>query len=1325
MIKNEVPEEGKSVLDKPFPEDEANIFSKITFWWLNPLMKLSYSRLLEKTDLYAPKEGFSASFISSKFQSYWDDEVRKVKEGQKKKENLLLVLYKAFNFDMYVAGLLKIVNDVCQVVAPLLVKWIIAHLKSNDEPAWIGYIYVCCLFLVQIIASITLQHFAQRAQLHGFQMKTALSTAIYRKSLKLSNQARQKLSSGEIFNLMSIDSSKFEGIGIDIHLLWSSFFQMILSLIMVFTLIGVSTLAGIAVIILVIPINSLMAKLLLTIRKQLMEQTGKRMKLMNEMLQGIRIIKFNAWENSFIKKVTEIRNHELFITMKGTIVSVFVNMFAAVVPVFVLISTFSLYTGIGGELSAEVIFPVLSYFTLLRYPATYFPLAMAILTHAKVSLKRIQDFLMLEELEEKENDLFNSSEFSVEINDGNFIWAEEVKEEERNSTKEKNEKKDVVKEKKEEKGVLRLVDESENQEEVTNEESTKKLFKLEDINLSVKKGDLVMVVGLVGSGKSSLLSSILGEMKLTNGNLSLNGTVAYVSQQAWIRNTTIRENITFGLPFDEQKYEKAIEVASLSHDLELFEAGDMTEIGEKGITLSGGQKQRLSLARAIYADADIYLLDDVLSALDQHVGRYVFDKCIVDYLKGKTRILITHQWQYLKDADHIVVMKDGKIFVQGNHEQLNNQQFSSMLSYYIKESKEEEQEEQEEKEVKKEVTKKETTNNSKLIQAEEREQGSVKFSVYYNYLTYCGGRLFLFILLILYTINQASQLSTSWFLAYWSKVASSEDAPKDGRDSGSVEYNVYVYIGIFVATGFITAIVSVITDALAGFSSLRAAKKLYETMLTKVLHSPTSFFDMNPIGRILNRFSKDTESIDFYLINCMQLFFQNLFSVLGALVIVASVTPLFIIPAIPILIGYAFVANYFRAANRELKRLDSNCRSPLFAHFNETLTGVSTIRAYKKQVEFTEDYNNLLDVNNVTSICQFSVTRWLGIRIEFLGAVIIASSALFCLFGRGSLNAAMAGLSLTYGLNFTSVASRFVRIFSETEARMNAVERVTYYCESISQEKLTVTEDEEIPPSDWPQKGEIEFDEVYLKYREELNNVLKGLSFKVNEKEKIGICGRTGSGKSTIMISLFRLTELSKGKILIDGIDISKINVYFLRSIMAIIPQDPVLFSGTIRFNLDPFDNYSDHEIWLALERAHIKDVIKELPNGLDANVTEFGENFSVGQKQLLCLARAILRKTKILVMDEATASIDMETDKLIKETVRNEFSDRTVLTIAHRLDTIIDSSRVLVLADGKLAEYDTPKALLSNEYTLFSDLINETGITNASSLKAMVFEEK
>mmetsp|Transcript_9780 Transcript_9780/g.14754 ORF Transcript_9780/g.14754 Transcript_9780/m.14754 type:complete len:854 (+) Transcript_9780:3062-5623(+) len=787
----------------------------------------------------------------------------------------------------------------------------------------------------------------------------------------------------------------------------------------------------------------------------------------------------------------------------------------------------------------------------------------------------------------------------------------------------------------------------------------------------------------------------------------MSGRVCYVPQTAWIKNETLRNNVLFGQAYDESKYEETIHVCALQSDIDMLVGGNDCEIGEKGINLSGGQKQRISIARAVYSDADVFLFDDPLSAVDIHVGKHIFSECITGVLSGKTRVLVTHQLYCLQGADLIVCMKDGKISEMGTYEELNaaGLDFAELIATHGDGNEDEqnnsESDQKEEKKQKKKKQANKTSNeknddkNGKLIGAEERDTGSVDRQVYLKYFRDIG--LFVSFGIVLFpALTQACSIGSNYWLSYWGDQVALEEPPH------SQNWFMVRYFVLSITAGFTTFFGAL----LLAWGCINAARRIHNRTLRSVFRAPVSFFDTTPAGRILNRFSKDQAAIDSTLPQSISSLIGCLMSVSGVIILILVASPFFLLCVIPLGVLYFYTSAYYLRTSRELKRIDSITNSPIYSHFSETLSGVSTIRAYSRQDAFIEENEQRLDKNLRAYLPSVSVNRWLGQRLEFVGTCTLTTAALFAVFTRNSVEPGLIGLALTYALSMAGALNWMIRMSTETETQMNAIERMSHYTNIAQEAPRRLPND---PDSSWPREGRIEFKSMVMRYREDLDPVIKGLSAVVYPREKIGIVGRTGAGKSSLIQALFRIVELSSGSIEVDGVDIAEIGLERLRIEMAIIPQDPMLFSGTIRSNLDPFGEASDHEIWQSLERVHLNSTISHMTDGIDSEVTENGENFSVGQRQLLCLARALLRRTKVIVMDEATSACDVETDHLIQQTIREQCSDSTVITIAHRLNTIIDYDRIMVLQEGQLMEFDTPSTLLADNESLFSAMVGSS----------------
>lgn len=772
-------------------------------------------------------------------------------------------------------------------------------------------------------------------------------------------------------------------------------------------------------------------------------------------------------------------------------------------------------------------------------------------------------------------------------------------------------------------------------------------------------------------------------------------------------------------------------MTALRHDLELLPGGDLTEIGERGVNISGGQKQRVSMARAVYSNSDVYIFDDPLSALDAHVGRQVFEKCIKEELSAKTRVLVTNQLHFLSQVDRIILVHDGEIKEEGTFEELSERgpMFQKLMENAGKmedytEAKHDEA--NNDKNAPKSVANgvlnqksKDTADPQKpkegksvLIKQEERETGVVSWNVLMRYKNALGGTWVVMILLTCYITTEVLRVSSSTWLSTWTDVSSS-------KRHGSGFYNL-----VYALLSFGQVLITLINSYCLIISSLYAAKRLHDAMLNSVLRAPMVFFHTNPLGRIINRFAKDLGDIDRNVAIFGNMFLSQVSQLLSTFVLIGIVSTMSLWAIMPLLVLFYGAYLYYQSTAREVKRLDSITRSPVYAQFSEALNGLSTIRAYKVHERMAGINGKSMDNNVRFTLVNMSANRWLAIRLETIGGLMIWLTATFAVMQNGRAEnqeafASTMGLLLSYALNITGLLTGVLRLASLAENSLNAVERVGTYID-LPSEAPPVIEGSRPPPG-WPSEGEIKFDDVVLRYRPELPPVLHGVSFIVPSSDKVGIVGRTGAGKSSMLNALFRIVELERGRILIDGYDIAKFGLADLRKVLGIIPQTPVLFSGTIRFNLDPFNEHNDADLWEALERAHLKDVVRRNPLGLDAEVSEAGENFSVGQRQLLSLARALLRRSKILVLDEATAAVDVRTDALIQKTIREEFKSCTMLIIAHRLNTIIDCDHILLLESGQVVEYDTPERLLLNEESAFSKMVQSTGAANAQYLRSLV----
>ncbi|XP_055852928.1 multidrug resistance-associated protein 1 isoform X4 [Episyrphus balteatus] len=1327
---------------KEIPELSASFLSRVTYSWFDKMAWLGYRKPLEEKDLWDLRPQESSKEVMPIFAKHWNKNVRKNysvenrapkaqfsngnvtfenPHGSKTKgfASIMPPIVKSFGGIFLFGSFLKLVSDMLTFASPQILGWIINYVEHKSdpekitEPEWKGIFYAILLFICAALQTFFLGQYFQKMYIVGLRIRTALINAIYRKALIISNAAKKESTVGEIVNLMAVDAQRFMELTTYLNMLWSAPLQIILALYFLWNLLGISVLAGLAVMIILIPINGVIANRIKILQVKQMKYKDDRVKLMNEVLGGIKVLKLYAWEPSFEEQVLEIRDKEIETLKSAAYLSAGTSFLWSCAPFLVSLVTFATYVLIDEKnvLDPSTAFVSLSLFNILRFPLAMLPMLITNLVQTQVSVKRINKFLNSEELDPDCVGHDKTFPHPMLIQNGTFSWGDE----------------NAI---------------------------------LKNINMEVKKNTLVAIVGTVGSGKSSVISAFLGEMDKLNGRVNTVGSVAYVPQQAWIQNATLRDNILFGKEYDRKRYQKVIDACALRADIQMLAAGDKTEIGEKGINLSGGQKQRISLARAVYSDSDLYLLDDPLSAVDAHVGKHIFEEVIgpTGLLAKKTRVLVTHGITYLPKVDNIYVLKDGEVSEDGTYSELLNKKgaFSDFLIQHLTESNAEEEEleeikEQLEKTVQSEelrgklervisrartesisetasvrsfgsdkgsIRKRKTNrqdsvdstvsklstdkaspakDDGKLIEIEKSQTGGVDFAVYKHYIKSIGITLAVSTILLNFLFQVFAIGSNLWLTKWSTDTAAQTDTSLRN-----------MYLGVYGAFGFGQAITSFGADISPYLGALRASIALHKILLRRIMRVPTAFFDTNPTGRILARFSKDTESVDTTLPQIISDCLYCAYEVLATVVVICISTPIFLVAIIPIALIYYFAQRFYVATSRQLMRLESVTRSPIYSHFSETVTGVTTIRAYDVGQRFVDESDNRVDLNQLCKYPSVIANRWLAIRLEMIGNLIILFASLFAVLG-GQTNAALVGLSVSYSLQITQTLNWLVRMTSDIETNIVAVERIKEYGETKQEAPWVI--DNVKTPQGWPQEGRVVFEDYKVRYREGLDLVLRGVSFDIRGGEKVGIVGRTGAGKSSLTLSLFRIIEAAGGRILIDGVDIATLGLHMLRSRLTIIPQDPVLFSGTLRMNLDPFQKNSDDEIWTALELSHLKTFVKGMTAGLNHEISEGGENLSVGQRQLVCLARALLRKTKVLVLDEATAAVDLETDDLIQKTIRSEFKDCTVLTIAHRLNTILDSDKVIVLDRGEIIEFDSPASLLEDKNSAFHSMAKDANL--------------
>ncbi|UJR17989.1 hypothetical protein I4U23_004890 [Adineta vaga] len=1281
------------------PESYVSFPSQIFCTWVTPLILRGYKKPLEENDCWQlPISERTVTVvdqvqkrmkiqptnisIANRRDDIHQNLLNDVRIINRKKPIFWHALFSAFMDKIVAGGLIKFVHDLLQLTGPLVLKLFLNFFIDPTKPKWLGIFYAILLSVMVFCQVIFLRTYFHCQFLVGLRFRSSITGLVYRKSLKLTNASKHETTTGEIINLMAIDASHFAEITTQFHMLWSAPFQITVILILLYKEMQFAIIPGIVILIVMIPINLFLQRIQKQITSKQMKVKDERIKMTNEILNGIRVLKLYAWEMAFIRTITRIREEELGFIRQKAIIGAVSSILWIFTPILVGITTFSTYVLLSDSniLTADKAFVSLALFNLLRGPLVSFPNMINSIIEARVSSERIGKFLSRDEI-----DADGVKRISTELSNGNCIQIEN--------------------------GSFRWLNLPDAH------------LVLKNINLQIHQGSLVALVGMVGSGKSSLLGALLGEMIKVNGRVGVSGKIAYVPQTAWIMNTTLRENILFGKDFDKKLYDQVIEACALKQDLAMLPARDQTEIGEKGINLSGGQRQRISLARALYSDADIYLLDDPLSAVDAHVGAHIFKHVIGSkgLLYDKTRLLVTHGVSHLHKCDNILILSHGEIIDYGLYNDLIRR--SQILREFVhsgKELHEHEHEHEINDEHRKSISTSPTellTNpielltveieeeKKKLIEKETIETGSVKFRIFSIYIHACQLRMVI-LLIIFFCLTTLTALYTNIWLSQWTDRSTKNNTTSSLSSSSSNQiYDLSIYSLLGITQGFFAFIMQLILK----FAAYIAGRKLHWILLIGILHAPMSFFDTTPIGRIINRFAKEIDSIDTTLPTAFSQSLITLIAVITTILLLIYGSWFAILELIPLILLFAYIQRIYIASSRQLRRLDSVTRSSIYANFGETIHGLSSIRAYHVQQRFIDLADKFMDRNQSCHFASSVANRWLGVRLEIISNLIILCTAMISVFVRDHLTAGMVGLMMTYALQITNSLNLLVRTSNEIETNIVSVERINEYAELKSEAPWEISATK--PSPHWPTNGNIQIKQLSTRYREHLQFVLKDITVDIDHGDKIGIIGRTGSGKSSLCLALLRIIEPTNGKIMIDNVDISSIGLHDLRSKITIIPQDAVIFAGSVRFNVDPFGNYSDTEIWSALELVHLKKRMMGREDGLSYVLAEGGQNMSAGERQLLCLARAVLRKSKIFILDEATAAIDMETDRLIQLTIRYAFKDATVITIAHRLHTILDSTKILVLSDGSMQEYDEPRRLMANPNSAFSKLLHDANI--------------
>lgn len=1371
-----------------YPWKTANPLSRMMFYWLLPTMMKGYKRTLQPDDLWYLPDNLTVEDMHRRYLERFNRHVEKSKANYLKKHGntddwtwspflIPWCIFLTFKWQYTMSCIFLGLSFCCQALSPLLTRRLIDFVENRYfglEPSLNpGLGYTLGSVVLIFINGLLLNHYFHNAMVTGAQAKSILTKELLLKSFKLSARSKFKFPIGRITSLMSTDLARID-LAIGFQPLVICFpIPVIIAVVLLLTNIGVASLAGIGLFIVSLVVCVLLTTKLFVTRETVVKHTDERISLMREVLNNLKIIKFYAWELAYKLNITKVREREMKYLFTIKVLRNFITAYAVTLPTLTSMVSFVTMWASGRMRSPGEVFSSLSLFSILAQAIMLLPIALATGADAFIGFKRCQSYLSAsefdDELKEKldpsankyyiagdtnsefefKNDDTYSDDVSFEKNDdvvlkvehGDFIWEafhDDVGDGDSLWDNVSNDNLPEKKKKSDKPSNVYSVDKRYNDSRSSNDTyfepvdtaSSSALAEttfpgLLDINLSIRKGEFVVITGVIGSGKSSLLAAMAGFMKLSNprvGSIDIKEDLL-LCLVPWIQNATVRENILFGQPFDAQRYKQIIDACALKEDFAMLPAKDHTEIGERGITLSGGQKARINLARAVYANADILLFDDVLSAVDSRVGKHIINSLFYGLMREKTRVLATHQLSLVENADKIVFLNgDGTIDVGGFSELRQRNSGFRRLTDFNKESTGSEEIDEDEyvRDVihqnvlsttvtrnEYDATEEENAANTfagRTLADEERSTNAIGWDIYKKYINlgsgvfgYAAAPIFLFLM----AIATFCQLFTNTWLSWWTEK----------------RYHYlsdHFYVAFYVMFACLTVVFTAIEFTMLAYMNNRSAQLLNVQAVAKILHAPMSFMDTNPMGRILNRFTKDTDSLDNEIGEQLRLFLFPLAMIIGIVILCITYLPWFAI-AVPFLaFAFTFISNFYSGSSREIKRLEALQRSVVYNNFNETLSGMNTIKAYKVEDNFIKRNDHYLNKMNEAYYLAIANQRWLSVHLDIVASAFALIICMMCITEQFNISASSTGLLLSYVIQIVGLLSLTIRSMTLVESEMNSVERLHAYAFNLPQE-AAYEKPEFAPPPEWPTSGYIEFKDVSFKYRPSLPLVLKGLSFSVYPGEKVGICGRTGAGKSSIMCALYRLNEIEKGSIAIDGLDIGQMGLKDLRSNLSIIPQDPVLFQGSIRKNLDPFGQYNDDVLWDSLRRAGLVDELAvykmrnlkldhkngvgydDLPKfHLDQMVEDDGNNYSLGEKQLLALARALVRNSKILILDEATSSVDYETDAKIQDTIVEEFDQCTILCIAHRLKTILQYDRILVMDDGEIVEKGTPWELFT-----------------------------